>query len=347
MTDRRERQPLPGTIGVDFYFSASNRQSGVAFARNYPELAAQEGAAVMKIRFVALAALLPLVASCGSLTKPSLTCTNEDGVATTLEVVNGQVEKRVRNALKREDGTAIVGVAKIRATLKQLRLSIQDIRTSKEDPNSTKKFCTGRFRIVVPQEVLEDAEKGRELAEQGSVADLAEQQNFEAEANAFTSDISYDVQPTDDGDKVFSQVEDGDNIYSFVSGVVASHLARKALENEKAQQQQAVAAQQQEEAAALADQRSAALGEAKAENQLAEQTINEVWSNIPSDTRSSLLPLQRAWVKKKTADCRIEAAANSTDPQERESTRLRCDTRLTYERVSQLRGYATETTSGM
>ncbi|HYI40610.1 MAG TPA: lysozyme inhibitor LprI family protein [Allosphingosinicella sp.] len=301
----------------------------------------------MKIRFVALAALLPLVANCDSLAKPSLTCTDEDAVATTLQVVNNKVEKQVRNALERDDGTAVVGVAKIRATLKQLRLSIQDIRTSKEDPNSTKKFCTGRFKVVVPAEVLEDAEKGRELAEQGSVADLAEQQNFEAEANAFTSDISYDVQPTDEGDKVYAQVEDGDNVYSFVSGVVASHLARKALENEKAQQQQALAAQQQEEASALADQRAATLGEAKAENQLAEQTINTVWSNIPSETRSSLLPLQRAWIKKRTADCRIEAAANSTDPQEREASRLRCDTRLTYDRANQLRGYATETTDGM
>lgn len=301
----------------------------------------------MNLRFIALVALLPLVVSCGNLTKPSLTCTNEDAISTTLEVVSAQVEKRVRNSLKRDDGSAVVGLAKIRATLKQMRLSIADIRTSKEDPNSTKKFCTGRFKVVVPQEVLEDAEKGRELAQQNSIADLAEQQNFEAEANAFSSDISYDVQPTDEGDKVYAQVEDGDNVYAFVSGVVASHLARKALENEKVQQQQAVAAQQQEEAAALAEQKSAALGQAKAEYQLAEQTINEVWGNIPSETRSSLLPLQRAWIKKKAADCRIEAAANSTDPQEREASRLRCDSRLTYDRVNQLRGYATESMSGM
>ncbi|MGZ8285140.1 MAG: hypothetical protein ACXW27_04590 [Allosphingosinicella sp.] len=298
----------------------------------------------MNLRFLALVALLPFVVSCDSLAKPSLTCTDADAVSTTLDVINSQVEKRVRNALKRDDGTAVVGVAKIRATLKQLRLSIEDIRTSKEDPNSTKKFCTGRLKVVVPPEVLEDAEKGRELAQQGSIADLAEQQNFESEANAFSSDLSYDVQPTDEGDKVYAQVEDGDNVYAFVSAVLASHLARKALENEKAQQQQAVAAQQQEEAAALAEQKSAALGEAKAEHQLAEQTINEVWQNFPAETRSSLLPLQRAWIKKKGADCRIEAAANSADPQEREASRLRCDSRLTYERVTQLRGYATDST---
>lgn len=301
----------------------------------------------MKLRFFALVALLPLVANCDNLSKPSLTCTNEDAVSTTLEVVKTQVEKQVRNALKRDDGTAVVGLAKIRATLNQLKLSIEDIRTSKEDPNSTKKFCTGRFKVVVPQEVLEDSEKARELAQQGSIADLAEQQNFEADANAFSTDLSYDVQPTDEGDKVYAQVEDGDNVYAFVSAVVASHLARKALENEHAQQQQAVAAQQQEEAAALADQKAAALEEAKAENQLAEQTIKEVWSSIPDETRSSLLPLQRAWIKKKGADCRIEAAANSTDPQEREASRLRCDSRLTNERVNQLRGYATESTTGM
>src|SRR4051812_4755518 len=119
----------------------------------------------MNFRCFALVALLPLFASCGNLTKPSLTCTNEDAVSTTLQVVNNQVEKRVRDALKRDDGTAVVGIAKIRATLKQLGFRIEDIRTSKEDPNSTKKFCTGTFKIVVPPEVLEDAERGRELAQ--------------------------------------------------------------------------------------------------------------------------------------------------------------------------------------
>ena len=151
--------------------------------------------------------------------------------------------------------------------------------------------------------MLEDAEKGRELAQQNSIADLAEQQNFEAEANAFSSDISYNVQPTDEGDKVYAQVEDGDNVYAFVGGLVSSHLARKTLENEKVKQQQAVAAQQREETALLAEQKSAALDQAKAEHQLAEQTINEIWRNISVRTRSALLPLQRAWIKKKGADC--------------------------------------------
>src|SRR3954466_2340997 len=252
----------------------------------------------MTVRFVVLVALFPLLVSCGNLTKPSLTYTNQDAVATTLNVVNDQVEKLVRNALKREDGTSVVGLSKIRATLKQLKFSIEDIRTAKEDPNSTKKFCTGRLRVVIPQEVLEDADKSREIARQGTVADLAEQQNFEAEANAFTADLSYNVQPTDEGDKVYAQIEDGDNVYAFVSGVVGSHLTRKALENAKVQEEQAIAAQRAEEEAALAQQKSATLEEAQAENRLAEQTINEVWRSIPSDARASLLDLQRAWIKK-------------------------------------------------
>lgn len=302
----------------------------------------------MNLRFVAIVALFPLVMSCDRLAKPELTCGKEDAVATTLSAVTERMEKQIKKALRRDDGTSVVPLAKVRATLKQLKLSIQDIRTSKEDPNSTKKFCTGRFRVVIPQEVVDDADKAREIAQQGSVTDLAEQQNFERDANVFTTEINYDVQPTDEGDKVYAQVEDGDNVYAFLSGVVASHLARKALENEKVQEEQAVAAQKQEEEAALAAQKSAALEEARAENKLAEQSINEVWRNIPSDTRASLLDLQRAWIKKKTADCRIEAAASSTDAQEREAARLRCDTRLTYDRANQLRRFATDSsTTGM
>jgi uncharacterized protein YecT (DUF1311 family) len=299
------------------------------------------------LKFLALVALFPLVMSCDRLTKPELTCGTEDAVATTLSVINEQAEKQIKKALRRNDGTSVVPLAKVRATLKQLKLAIQDIRTSKEDPNSTKKFCTGTFRVVIPQEVLDDADKAREIAQQGTVADLAEQQNFEADANAFTTEINYDVQPTDEGDKVYAQVEDGDNVYAFVSAIVASHLTRKALENAKVQQEQAVAAQQQEEAAALSAQKSATLEEARAEDKLAEQSISEVWRAIPSDTRASLLDLQRAWIKKKTADCRIEAASMSTDPQEREAARLRCNSRLTYDRANQLRRYVTEDSTGM
>ena len=71
-----------------------------------------------------------------------------------------------------------------------------------------------------------------------------------------------------------------------------------------------------------------------------EQTINEVWRAVPANIREQLLEMQRAWIRRKNADCRIESATVSTDPQEREAARLRCDTRVTNDRIRYLRQYA-------
>ena len=78
---------------------------------------------------------------------------------------------------------------------------------------------------------------------------------------------------------------------------------------------------------------------ATAENKLANQTISEIWKSIPEYSRSELLDFQRAWIKKKTADCNIKAAETSTESVAREAARLRCDTVLTNTRSDELRAY--------
>ncbi|MFM8376996.1 MAG: lysozyme inhibitor LprI family protein, partial [Phenylobacterium sp.] len=103
---------------------------------------------------------------------------------------------------------------------------------------------------------------------------------------------------------------------------------------------QAQAAQEAAAAAETAKQTEAAqkadLEMATAENKLANQQINTIWKSLPEEARSQLLELQRAWVRKKTADCNIEAAGVSTEAMPKEAARLRCDTRLTMERISEL-----------
>jgi len=296
---------------------------------------------------VTLGTVVALLAGCSALKGPAVGCTTEQATATALSVVSEQIEKAMRRSLKRDDGTAVASTAKVRATLKQLKISVEDIRTSKEDPNSTKKFCTGTLTVIVPDEAIRDAEKAREVVGQNTVEELADQQSVERSANRFTTDISYNVQPTDNGDKVYAEIEDGDNIYSFFSQLLSSHLARKVVENAQAEEQQAIATQQREDEAAAQEQKAATFEEARAQNKLAEQTINEVWAAIPSDSRSSLLEIQRAWIKRKSADCKIQAASESTDNQDRKSAQLRCEARMNYERANELRRYVDSSTTGM
>ena len=155
-------------------------------------------------------------------------------------------------------------------------------------------------------------------------------------------DIDFNVQPTDDGSKVFAETESGNNIVGFAAEVVASELLRASVEDAKRQQQQAVEEQNAAQSAALAEQQSANVASAKTDNQLAVQTIGATWQALPPATRSRLLPLQRAWIRKKDADCAVEAAGASVELTEKEMARLRCDTRVTQDRISWLGQYRDE-----
>jgi uncharacterized protein YecT (DUF1311 family) len=59
---------------------------------------------------------------------------------------------------------------------------------------------------------------------------------------------------------------------------------------------------------------------------------------LPS-TRARLLPLERAWIRKKDADCAVESAAASIESMAKETARLICDTRITKDRIGWLANY--------
>lgn len=153
----------------------------------------------------------------------------------------------------------------------------------------------------------------------------------------------YDVQPTDTGDKVFAETETKSPIMTVASEIVASALLHNALQRAAAQAHQDQQAQQAQQNAALAEQKSADLNSAKTDDQLATQSILAVWKAIPAPTRSQLLPQQRAWARKKDADCHVTAASASTDPTDMEVARLKCDTSSTQERISFLEQYRAPT----
>jgi hypothetical protein len=292
------------------------------------------------------------LAGCGAKVED---CSGAAAKDTATALIKEQIEKAVLRNVEGENGERRVGKSKVRATIGQLALSFEDIRTTKSDPNSTKRFCTGRLKIVLPDAVLTDAEAAREKAGLDSINKLSDRQDVERNANAFTSDMDFNVQPTDDGEKVYAEVEDGEATFAFFGEVLASHLLRSEIEASKIAEEQAAAEQrrveeaaQAEQAAAENNQKKAQLMQAQAENKLASQTINAVWSQIPGETRESLGDIQQAWKLKKNADCIIEASSASTDPTLREAARLSCDTRQVSQRASYLQQYVGDSgTSGM
>lgn len=276
---------------------------------------------------------VPALSGCG---KRTVECSSPDATSATIDLLKTSLEKTIYDKGRSAGTDFNLSRSNIRAAIAQLGLVIQDIRTSREDPNSTKHFCEGTLKVTFPADTLQKAEQARSAVSLGTVTQLADANNIDREADSFTDKIEYDVQPTDNGDKVFSETNTGAPILNLVSEVLSASLVEPAVQQATVAAQQAKQAQQAQEDAALAQQKAANLNSARTDDQLASQQILAVWRALPAEVRSKLLPLQRAWAQKKDADCKVEAANASTDPMEMETARLNCDVRETRERTDAL-----------
>lgn len=283
------------------------------------------------LRIVSITCLLSVTA-CSNLTGSAASCAGADAAAVTLDIVRDVI---IKQASETDSEAPALSKSKIRASVQQLGLSLVDVRTTKDDPNSTKQFCTGRIKLVAPAEMLTDANEARQMAGLVSVEEMADNANVEAQANSFFADVDFNVQPTDDGEKIYAQLENGDEAIAFFAELVQAHLLKSSVADAKAEQDRIAA----EQRAAEQSQQALDLEEAQAENKLAIETINAVWREIPADVRSRLLDSQRAWQKRKDAACRLEAASSATTEHDMSIARLRCDTREQQSRSQALRQY--------
>jgi len=272
--------------------------------------------------------------------KSQVECSSSEATQTTIDVLKKVLEKETFSKASGGDGS--VSKSNIRAAIAQIVFTLEDVRTTKHDPNSTKQFCEGTLKVRFPAEDLTNADDARSAAGLGTVTQLADANDVDREADTFSAKADYDVQPTDTGDKLFAETETKSPLMNVVSEVLASSLLHNVLQQTAAIQQQEQQTQQAQQNAALAEQKAANLNSAKTDNQLAVQSILAVWRSIPAVSRAQLLAQQRAWARKKDADCRVEAATASTDPTDMEVARLNCDTRTTQERISVLQPYREE-----
>jgi uncharacterized protein YecT (DUF1311 family) len=254
-------------------------------------------------------------------------------------VVADLIKKEIAASAFKQVQNESLGLSKgnIRAALNQIIFSIEDIRTTQKDPESTKRFCTGKLKSIFPVEIVNDAEAARSAADMQSISVLASDNDFEQSANSFTKDFDYSIQPTDDNEKIYAELDpEIISPRSFFSEFILSSLLRKKIERTRSERarQEAVEKAAQER---LADEsKQAALEEAQAENKLSVQHVAAVWQSLPNADRQRLLELQRAWIKKKSIGCTIEAAKSSVDQKEVETFRLKCDTSSNNDRASWL-----------
>jgi uncharacterized protein YecT (DUF1311 family) len=289
----------------------------------------------MNIRNIgALVIVSVLLASCGP--KP-FDCTSEQASSVIEKIIREQIEKTSVERGKSDDGEIGVSESKARATVAQLKIVLDLVRTTKSDPNSTKKFCAGTVKVIFPVSMLSEASRAREVANIESLSSLAENSGIKINGNSYQFDIDYSVQPTDDKKNTIGEIENIGSEFIALSEIVNSHiLSKRILDGARAAEAEELARKAEEESN-IALQKQAYLDLAESENKLANQSINEIWNSLPPEVKQEQLDYQRAWIKEKTAACNVEAAALTTDPLPKETARLACDTRRTKGRADELR----------
>lgn len=289
-----------------------------------------------RVRLIAMASAALLLASCNRI--GAVECNNTDGQAVISSLLSEQIIQATREQLGTAASAPQTNEAKIRATVAQIKILIEDIRTTKKDEASTKRGCAATLKLVLPLNMIADAEKFHTNNQLQSISSLTDAVGLQRSADSYTHQLTYSVQPTDDKKKVYGEVEAFGPVANALGEIIAAHMVLPILE--ASQQSEAAAAQAQQ---ALLDQQTQAQSQADlelatAENKLAVQAYSEVWKSLPDTVRAQNVEIQRAWAKKKNADCNIKAAETSTDPLIKEAARLRCETEQTQERVGELKG---------
>ncbi len=184
-------------------------------------------------------------------------CSSDTAKSTIRDLLVTAVEDSAREENKRSASNPDAlrfDLAKIRATTSQIGIDLADVMTSKNDPNSTKKFCEAKITFSIPTTVLQDANSLRKDVNEITIQSAAEDAGFRVEADRFSHKISYSVQPTDDKAKLYTSV-DGIGQYTGLLTMVVQYAALKSLRAEQlGVSLQAVQAQAMQEKAAAAQQ---------------------------------------------------------------------------------------------
>lgn len=292
---------------------------------------------------------LSLLASC-SVLKKTASCDSEDVTALYTDLITKELVKTMSS--REEFGDFVVSESQARSLIGLLKFELEQVRTTMSDPNSSKKSCDAKLKIVMPLNMLESAESTRQnlydaanndgdvhLASIYSipVRDQLSKTQFDLEANTLSKNTSFEIQPTDDGKTLFMSSKDiSDKAKSIAFVLVLNPLENKAKELKG--NADVKLAQEAENELNLAKQNFEL---AKNENRAARDQLNTRWKMLPADVSSQLLQGQRAWVAQKKVTCGEPNSSKLTQPQSvaeynASKEALDCDTRMTQERLNYL-----------
>lgn len=313
---------------------------------------------IMKQRLsliLALAATLGLT-SCdkipGTSSTPEVQCGSETAVDLVKELFQDGIESNTKSIAKNQD--IRIDSAGLRANISQVNTKLDNVRTDKSDPQSTKKFCVATLTAKLDSDLVTRANFVREYYGMSGVNEDAFEQDIDMDANTISYELEYTVQPTDDGEKVFGRLENGSEVISFVATAIIDAMQRNDVRALKAQDNKNIAinAGAEREAAASA-QIAATEAYTEASNEMAsiatEQAkvkatmdfkrseFNKLWKSASEETRQSLMDNQREWVENRDEICTDRA--REAEAARQEIVRMECITELLGDRYYELKEY--------
>jgi hypothetical protein len=131
------------------------------------------------------------------------------------------MQDTIRKSFEDKAKTEGLSVSEARAFYSQLKITVDQVRTTKNDPSSTKKFCSGRINISIPVPILQKLEEKYKKANSSELRKAIEDGRWEVNANVISTGSDFDVQPSDDKKWLFTTLTQADVISSELS-VLAS-----------------------------------------------------------------------------------------------------------------------------
>lgn len=304
------------------------------------------------IRVFSLAAVLSLTAGCsGGMFGTQPDCGSDETQKLIDQLVKEELEFAVQSNLDSQKELGSYDATQLENAVSRIKVRLEDVRTSRDDPDSSRMACRATLMIDLPKAVESTANEALSMAEMGTVREIANRYKIKRNSGKYASDFDYFVQPTDDGDKLFAEFDDDAPALAFMGEVLGSYLLADEIRAEKIEADKAEAeakriereAREAEEAIereaeqAFNAEGSAALNAAKVERELASESINAVWDAMPPGAKRDIEKLHDAWVGQMKARCAAQAAGTDTRASMRKARELNCQTNMVRSCTNTLR----------
>lgn len=206
-----------------------------------------------------------------------------------------------------------------RAALEEFTFNVSSVVTKSNDPNSTMKTCSAIVSMTVPANTYQNLHDYYRTEFNTNLDKKMDNLSLEQNANTFSAQIDYTVQPTDDNKTVFvtttrNGITSGAALISSLSIIKPINEQKKLQQQQQQRQYQTEQAQQtqleqQNQRQPIAEQppvqqaTGMTLTQAKNAFLSADSDLNNQWHNLSSERRKALLLSQRQWIKNKDLIC--------------------------------------------